>query len=293
MASSAPLIDVTSHAAVICWRKKLAIGEASIIRHAGLRFLQLEESNPLSVPGKRNLSIGIVARRSMSRLMVVAGAAIALTSTSLNVRSTMNVDLVLVLALDVSASVDRREFDLQKNGLAKAFRHRSVLEAIQRGQNKRIAVTAVQWSGYQDQFVSIPWQIVGDASSAAAFAEHLSNMPRRLPDGFTHIAGAIQFSMRLVRTAPFSSGRQVIDVSGDGSNNVHPPPQAARDAAVAAGITVNGLAIVGEAAGLDEYYRKNVIGGPGSFVIQALNYDDYDEAILRKLLREISFKFIL
>ena len=229
----------------------------------------------------------------MSRLMVVAGAAIALTSTSLNVRSTMNVDLVLVLALDVSASVDRREFDLQKNGLAEAFRHRSVLEAIQRGQNKRIAVTAVQWSGYQDQFVSIPWQVVGDASSAATFAERLSNMPRRHPDGFTHIAGAIQFSMRLVRSAPFTAGRQVIDVSGDGSNNVHPPPQAARDAAVGTGITVNGLAIVGEAVGLDEYYRANVIGGPGAFVIRALNYDDYDEAILLKLLREISFKFIL
>lgn len=236
---------------------------------------------------------GSPARRAISWLAAVIGAAIVLLSTSLNVRSTMTVDLVLVLALDVSASVDRREFDLQKDGLAEAFRHPSVLDAITRGQNKRIAVTVVQWSGYRDQTVSVPWQVVADANSAEKFAQSLSGMLRRHPDGFTHIAGAIEYSMRLVRSAPFTAGRMVIDVSGDGSNNVHPPPQALRDAAVRAGMTVNGLAIVNEAVGLDDYFRKNVIGGPGAFVIRAHSFDDYAEAIRLKLLREISFKFIL
>ena len=224
---------------------------------------------------------------------VVAIAAVSiLLSASRNVRSTINVDLVLVLALDVSDSVDTREFDLQRSGLANAFRHPTVIEAIRRGPSRRIAVTAVQWSGYQDQFVSVPWQIVEDAASAAAFAKHLADMPRRYPNGYTHIAGAIEFSTKLVATAPYLAERRVVDISGDGENNVNIPPRAARDAAVRAGVTVNGLAVVNEARRLVEYYRHNVIGGPGAFVMSARDYDDYAEAMLRKLLREINKKFI-
>ena len=230
--------------------------------------------------------------RASSWLSVVIAAVTILLSTSLNVRSTMHVDLVLVLALDVSASVDEREFDLQKNGLAQAFRNPTVIDAIQRGQSRRIAVTVVQWSGFQEQFVSVPWQVVGDARSAAEFAEQLASMQRHSTNGFTHIAGAMQFSTRLARAAPFWAARLVVDVSGDGTNNVNPPPQFARDEAIAAGMTINGLAILNKASSLDVYYRNNVIGGPGAFVIEARDYDDYARAILLKLLREIGMKFI-
>ena len=166
--------------------------------------------------------------------------------------------------------------------------HPAVADAIRRGVSKRIAVTAVQWSGFQDQYVSLDWQIVNDAASAAAFAKRLADMPRRYPNDFTHIAGAIEFSTRLIAHAPYLATRRVIDVSGDGENNVNVPPGAARDAAIRDGVTINGLAILNESDRLDEYYRRNVIGGPGAFVEVAQDYDDFAAAMLRKLLREIS-----
>ena len=209
-------------------------------------------------------------------------------STSLNVRSTMNVDVALVLALDVSASVDEREFDLQKFGLATAMTHPSVIEAIGVGRNKRIAVTVVQWAGYQKQFVMVPWHIVEGVASATSFALKVGDMSRVTTSGFTHIAGAIRYSVRVARTTEFVADRKVIDISGDGTNNVFPHPETERDRAIRAGFTVNGLTIINEADKLDDYYRKHVIGGPGAFVITARSYDDYAKAMIRKLVREIS-----
>ncbi len=232
------------------------------------------------------------AWRPRSWKSATAAAAIILLATTLSVRSTLNVDLVLVLALDVSASVDDREFDLQKNGLAVAIRHPSVIKAIRDGRNQRIAITVVQWSGYRQQFVSLRWSIVDGPGSAAEFAARLANMKRQSTNGFTHIGGAIRFSARLAKAAQFTSRRFVIDVSGDGTNNVQPHPPKARDDAVRAGITVNGLAIINEAANLDTYFRKTVIGGPGAFVITAQSYDDYAAAMVRKLIREINPNFL-
>ena len=117
-------------------------------------------------------------------------------------------------------------------------------------------------------------------------------MPRSYPNGYTHIAGAIEYSTKLVLAAPFMARRLVVDISGDGVNNVNVSPHAARDAAVRAGVTVNGLAIVNETKDLARYYERHVIGGPGAFVVEAQNYEDYIDAILRKLLREIREKVV-
>lgn len=211
------------------------------------------------------------------------------------VRSTNSVDLVLVLALDVSGSVNNREFELQKVGLARAFRHPSIIDAITQGRNKRIAVVAVQWAGLREQVVAVPWTVIGEPSGAARFADRLYNMRRHYayPLGVTHIAGVIRYATNVALSAPYTTGRRVLDISGDGKNNVNDPPPAARDNAVRAGMTINGLAIINEASDLTEYYHTSVIGGPGAFVMTANDYDDYARSILRKLLREISQHFIM
>ena len=122
------------------------------------------------------------------------------------------------------------------------------------------------------------------------YRETLENW--RSADGFTHIAGAISFSSQLLQGTQFTSARHVIDISGDGTNNVRPHPPMARDAAVQAGITINGLTIINEAKDLDVYYRNTVIGGPGAFVIVAQDYEDYARAMVRKLVREINARFL-
>ena len=235
---------------------------------------------------------GAARRRLLTFLALTVAAVAVLLSTAGNVRSTATVDLMLVLALDVSDSVNRQEFALQKTGLERAFRHPDLINAIQSGRGGRIAVTVMQWSGFQDQTVTVPWAVIADKTSAEAFADRIANMPRSFPNGYTHIAGAIRYATGLIQAAPFMARRQVVDISGDGVNNVNVPPHAARDAAVRAGVTVNGLAIVNETRDLASYYRHNVIGGPGSFVVEAQDYEDYIDAIRRKLIREIREKLV-
>ena len=217
----------------------------------------------------------------------MAAGLLFLAATPANVRPAVQVDMALVLALDVSSSVDAREYDLQQRGLANAFRHAKVIDAILAGPNQRIAVSVVQWAGGGEQSVSIPWTTVGSSDEALAFAERLSQTPRRFRDGVTDIAGIITYSAQHALAGPFATSRRVIDVSGDGIDNVQYSPHRARDAAVAAGITINGLAILNETPDLDDYYRLTVIGGENAFVMTAASYEDYAPAILRKLIREI------
>jgi hypothetical protein len=220
--------------------------------------------------------------------MTLCMASFAFPAGSTRSSNGIVVDLALVLALDVSGSVDEDEFDLQKNGLALAFRHPEVIEAIRSGRSKRIAVSVVQWAGFKGQHVSVPWTIVGDTSSASGFADRITRLQRRFPEGPTHISGVIEFATRMIRAAPFAAQRHVIDVSGDGVNNVGGgEPTAERDAAVALGITINGLVILNATTNLDQYFRTNVIGGSAAFVVTADDYDDYPRAILLKLLHEI------
>jgi hypothetical protein len=198
------------------------------------------------------------------------------------------VDLQLVLAVDASGSVDQVRFDLQKQGYVAAFRHARVLQAIRSGPNQAIAVTMVQWTGPVLQVQVVGWTSVGDEKTATAFANAIERAPRQLFGGGTSISGAIDYAATLFPLSPFRASRRVIDVSGDGSNNRGRPVTLARDAAIAAGIGINGLPILALEPDLDRYYYDNVIGGPGAFVVAAQTYETFADAILKKLIMEIA-----
>jgi len=206
------------------------------------------------------------------------------------------VDLELVLAVDVSASMDPDEQSLQRQGYVTAFRSQEVLEAIQSGAIGQIAVTYVEWGDSDNQHVVVPWTLVDGQTSADAFAAALSDAP---PERFfgTSIAWALRFSTALLARNGFNGERLAIDISGDGPNNVGPPVGPARDAAVEGGVTINGLPIMirmsegtslYSIAGLDFYYEDCVIGGPGAFIVSITNRKQFRDAIERKLVLEIS-----
>jgi hypothetical protein len=203
------------------------------------------------------------------------------------VAAAQKVDLALVLAVDVSASVDLKRYDLQREGLAAAFASDAVINAVASGEHQRIAVTVVEWSGPANQKQVIPWTLVEDATSARAFASAISESPRAFAD-FTSISGAINFSTALFAKSGVEPTRKVIDVSGDGSNNSGSPVAAARAAAVADGVTINGLAILASEPKLENYYEENVMGGEGAFVIVAQDFEAFSHAMLSKLIREIA-----
>lgn len=198
-----------------------------------------------------------------------------------------DVDLALVLAVDCSFSVDSREFRLQMEGLGEAFRRAEVKRAIAQGQRQRIAVAVVQWSDELNQKVVLPWTIVAGDADAEELGLILTRMTRQLAEGGTSISTALTYSAALFAAAP-TAERRVIDVSSDGRNNSGPPVPPVRDRLVADGITINGLTILNEWPTLDTYFENNVAGGTGYFVIPANDYEDYAEAIFRKLLREIT-----
>lgn len=210
-----------------------------------------------------------------------------------------NVDLQLILAADVSRSVDPDEFRLQREGYAAAFTNPKVLQAVQSGAYRSIAVTFVEWSGVEAQRVVADWTVIRDEETGGGFANTLLTAPRSFA-GFTSISAALDFSMRHFESSGVSSDRRVIDVSGDGTNNGGRPVNDARDEAVAAGVTINGLAIINQhpnpgytahtqpPEGLGEYYRSNVTGGPGSFVIVIEDFNSFAEAIVNKLVNEIA-----
>jgi hypothetical protein len=198
------------------------------------------------------------------------------------------VDLQLVLAVDASGSVNQTRFELQKQGYAAAFRSQQVLNAIRSGPTQSIAVTMVQWTGDRMQVHVVPWAVIKDQASANAFADAILAAPRQLFGGGTSISGAIDYGAALMPGSPYQGLRQVIDISGDGSNNTGRSVTQARDEAVRAGIVINGLPIVSIEPYLDRYYFDNVIGGPGSFMIGADSYETFAGAIQRKLVLEIA-----
>ena len=196
------------------------------------------------------------------------------------------VDLELMLAVDASGSVDAREFDLQTQGLAEAFRDPEVSAALAAYAPGGAAVALMQWSGRGQQVLAVEWTLVRDRAAAHAFADAIAGAGRRLL-GETAIADALAFAIDQLERNRFRGARRVIDLSGDGPTNAGGNPDPLRDAAVALGITVNALAIVNEAPVLDYYYAEHVVGGPGAFTMMAKNYQDFAQAIRRKLLREI------
>jgi hypothetical protein len=209
------------------------------------------------------------------------------------------VDLQLVLAADVSRSVDEGEFRLQRDGYAAAFSDPRVIRAIRSGQLGRIAVCYVEWSGEWAQKVIIDWTVIDDEETAGLFADQLTKAPRPFAER-TAIGVAIDFAVDQFARSGHESQRRTIDVSGDGTNTNGKHPTVARDEAVAQGITINGLVILSPEpmpwnawhthppGGLDNYYRENVAGGPGAFVLVAEDFNSFSYAIVNKLIREIA-----
>jgi hypothetical protein len=210
-----------------------------------------------------------------------------------------DVDLLLVLAVDVSRSIDAAKFQLQREGYAAAVADPRVLEAIKSGRTGRIGLTFVEWSGVGAQKVVIDWMTIGDTESAKGFGDRLLEAPRSFADR-TSISSAIEFAMGQLDKAPFKSARSTIDVSGDGTNNAGRDVALQRDDAVAKGITINGLVILSDnpmswnpdhtnpPGGLANYYKTNVVGGPNAFVMVAENFNSFGQAIVKKMIAEVA-----
>ncbi len=205
------------------------------------------------------------------------------------------VDVLLVLAVDVSRSIDEDEAKLQREGYRAAVSDPAVVEAIRGGMIGAVAVCYVEWAGAEFQRLILPWTRIATQPEAEAWAERLAEAPRSSLS-WTSISGGIDFSRRMLAEAPFEGTRRVIDVSGDGVNNSGGPAELSRDRAVAEGIVINGLPIVNDRptfgrlppVPLDEYYRESVIGGPGAFLIVAEDFESFGNAVKRKLIREIA-----
>lgn len=197
------------------------------------------------------------------------------------------VDLALVLAVDVSASVDFGEFGLMMGGYAAAFRDEALAERLASGAAGATALAMLFWSGPGVREIAVPWRRVASVADAAAFAEAIDATPRMIPAGATALGEGLAASLALLERCPWPAARRVVDVSGDGRANAGLPLATARAAAELAGVTVNGLAVVNEEPDLADYYREALIVGPGAFVIRAEDYAAFAEAILAKLWREV------
>lgn len=198
------------------------------------------------------------------------------------------VDLELLLAIDTSISVDAEEFRLQAQGLARAFQDPRVLAAIRAVGDRGIAISVVQWANLDEHFIAVDWTKVRDPEGALQLSQAIAGMPRRFAGYGTAITSALRFCAPLFVGNGFEAWRRIIDVSGDGSDNRGPMPNLTRDAVVRAGITINGLAIRNEEPNLDFYYNRHVIGGADAFVMTVDGYHDFADAIVVKLVREIS-----
>ena len=219
-------------------------------------------------------------------LLVAVGATVARAQT---------VDLLLVLCVDASGSIDPEEFRFQREGYAAAIRDPRIVRAMTDGPNRAAALAFVEWGTPGGAMTAVGWGRIHDQASAEAYAERVLAAPRS-PQSYNALGDAIHHATGLIRSAPFRSERAVIDVSGDGPDNrsLVPAPEA-RDEAVAMGITINALAVVKEGSTVAERgerlvqsYTRDVIGGPGAFVVVARDYPDFAQAIFNKMIREVA-----
>ena len=232
-------------------------------------------------------------------LVPVVVALLALLAAPSLLLAAEEVDLLLVLASDVSRSVDQPKFQLQREGYAAAVSDPRVLDAIASGPNHRIAICFVEWSGSGNQKLVIDWTMISDANSARAFGDQLVEAPRSFADR-TSISGGLEFAMGQFERAPYSAKRRTIDVSGDGTNNSGRDVGMVRNEIAAQGVTISGLVILSERplpwnpehtnppGGLAKYYENNVIGGPGAFVIVAEDFKSFGQALISKMIAEIA-----
>jgi len=205
------------------------------------------------------------------------------------------VDVQLVLAVDVSYSMDMDELAIQREGYAQALVSKDFLQALKTGPNGKVAVTYFEWAASSDQKIIIPWRVIDGPESADAVAAEILKTPIRRASR-TSISGAIYFAMPLFDDSPYKGLRRVIDISGDGPNNNGGPITIARDEALSKGIIINGLPIMVKEPSystmdidnLDFYYEDCVIGGPGSFVVSIKDREKFKEAIRTKLLLEVA-----
>lgn len=206
-----------------------------------------------------------------------------------------SVDVELILAVDVSYSMDLDELAIQREGYAQAIVSKEFLQALKNGPNGRIAITYFEWAASGDQKIIIPWRLIDGPESADAVSAEIMKTPVRRASR-TSISGAIYFAMPLFEQDPYRGLRRVIDISGDGPNNSGGPVTVARDEAVSKGIIINGLPVMVkepsystmDIENLDYYYEDCVIGGTGSFVIPIKSRDEFKEAIRTKLLMEVA-----
>lgn len=231
---------------------------------------------------------------------IVAALALCLTWAP-RASAAEHVDVLLVLAVDVSLSISDEKYELERRGYAEAFSDPQVLRAIRDGAEGRIAVAFVEWAGSEQQTLVVDWTPIASAGDAQAFAARL-NAAQRSYRGRTAVGSAIDFSADVLAHAPYESDRRVIDVSGDGTSNGGRDIKSARDDAVSRGITINGIVILTDPIGLPSYlvahtnppgglaayYRDNIVGGLGSFVMTADNFETFGRSIVAKLIREIS-----
>lgn len=208
------------------------------------------------------------------------------------------VDLEVILAADVSRSIDDGEFDLQRKGYAAALSDPRVLQAIRGRPGAAIGVCFIEWSGDEDQQVVVDWTEIRDEEDAGGMAAAIVAAPRSFM-GRTSISAAIDFAMAHFATSKWQAARRIIDVSGDGTNNSGRPITEARDDAVTRGVTINGLAIINDKpnlgysahtqppGGLPLYYQQNVIGGPNSFLLVVKDFNSFADAMAQKLAKEI------
>ena len=209
--------------------------------------------------------------------------------------NTPTVDVELVIAVDVSYSMDMDELAVQREGYAQAIVSKEFLQALKALPNGKIAITYFEWAASNDQKVIIPWRVIDGPETADAVSEEIMKTPVRRASR-TSISGAIYFAMPLFDENPYRGLRRVIDISGDGANNNGSPVTGARDIALAKGITINGLPIMVkeptystmDIENLDFYYEDCVIGGPGSFVVAIKDREKFKEAIRTKLLLEVA-----
>lgn len=237
-------------------------------------------------------------RHSTQRAWFAAVAATMLLLSPV-ARAQEPVDLLLVLTADVSRSLDHTKFRLQREGYAAAFQNPRVINAAQSGPYGKIAITYIEWAGAHESQVVVDWTVIAGAADARQFSDKLIELPRPFA-GRTSISAGIDAAMAQLNRAPFTAERRTIDVSGDGTHNSGRDVRASRDEAVAQGITINGIVILSEVplttfpehthppGGLENYYRENVIGGKGSFVMAADNFQSFGQAILNKLIAEIA-----
>jgi hypothetical protein len=226
---------------------------------------------------------------------LIGAAAPSQKPAAANKQTVPSVDVELIIAVDVSYSMDLDELAVQREGYAQAIVSKEFLQALRSGPTNKISVTYFEWSASSDQKIIIPWRVIDGPEAADAVANEIMNTPVRRGSR-TSISGAILFAIPLFDEDPYQGLRRVIDISGDGPNNNGPPVTPTRDEALGRGIVINGLPIMvrepsystTDIDNLDWYYEDCVIGGPGSFVVPIKDRERFKEAIRSKLIQEVA-----